>query len=598
MASNGKYITFEFNNTINKNTTDYDAEGSWQDSDHIRFRNNRPETTGGWEDFGLDRSFVGVSRDIEVFSELNGKTHVAVGTHRRVEIEQANEVYDITPIESSATGTDIIQTSAGSTEVTVSVNHGRNVGSEILVSAASSVGGITLGGTQYAVTSVISDTLFKIETSTTATSDSTGGGATTIDFLLQTGRQSNGVSRGWGAGTWSTPGATSASGWSEPRTGTFEAPLRQWSLEVWGEDLIANPRGGKIYTWDASTSVTSRLKTVSAAPSANNVTRVVGPKRYLVSYGCTPTSNTDLDPLQIRWSDSENFNDWSASATNEAGSFRLANGNEIIGTSPARKETLIFTDSAVYSQRFVGSQFVFGFEQIANNSGIISQHASAEVDGTVFWMGRNKFFIYDGFVKKLPCSLEDFLFKNINFDQKEKVFCATNVDYDEIIWFYPSLNSDECDKYVVFNYEEGSWYLGSVERTVWADADVFTTPIAADPDGTLFNHESGNDDGSSPLSKYVETAYFDIGEGTDVMFVDQIIPDFNVSKGLNITIYGKRFPNDQEFVKGPYAVTSATEVINMRFRARQAKIRYSTSALDSSFEVGKVRFRVRPDGER
>jgi len=600
MASDGKYISIEFNSTINKNTTEYNAEGAWIDSSNVRFRNGRPETRKGWLEYNLDRPFAGVSRDIDIFRELNGKTHITVGTHRRAEIEQGNIVYDITPIESSASGTDIIETSSGSTEIVLSVPaHGRAVGSEVLISAASSVGGLTLGGQNYEITEILSANRFSVETSVTATSDAVGGGATTIDMLLAAGNADNGFTGGWGAGTWGTPGETSSAGWGAPRTATFEDPLRQWSIDVWGEDLLAAPRGGKVYHWDATTSVTTRYQPVTAAPSANNLIKVVGPKRYLVSYGCTPTSNQALDPLQVRWSDSENFNDWNASATNEAGSFRLAGGNKIVGVESGRKETLVFTDSEVYSQRFVGSQFVFGFDEVSKNAGLIAQHATAEVDGVVYWMGRNKFFAYDGYVRKLESSVEDFVFDNINTEQKEKIFCATNVDYDEITWFYPSTGSTEIDSYVVFNYQEGSWHTGTIDRVVWKDSGIFDEPLAVGSDGVAYSHESGNNDSANALDKYIESAYFDLGEGTDVMLADQIIPDFEMEGRLFITIYGKRFPSDtQETVKGPYPVSAGTDVINMRFRGRQAKIRYSTSAIDSSFEAGKVRVRIRPDGER
>lgn len=599
MASNGRYITLDFENTVNKNTTDYDAEGAWVDSNHMRFRNGRPETQEGWVEFGLDRNFVGVSRDIKVFQELNGRDHVAVGTHRRLEIEQSKQAFDITPVISEVSSTDVIQTSSGSTDVLLSVT-GHNVqsGNEVLVSAVSAVGGITFAGENYTVVSVVNNNSFIIRTATTASSNATGGGSTDIKILLASGSQSNGVVGGWGASTWGTPGATAGSGWDEPRTATVNLPLRQWSLDVWGEDLLANPRGGRIYQWDATTSVTTRAALVTAAPSANNLILVANPKRYLVSYGCTPVSNAPLDPLQIRWSDSENFNDWSPSATNEAGGFRVRGGNEIVGVQPTRKEILVLTDKSVYSQRFVGSDFVFGFDLLSNNAGLIAQHAVAEVDGTTFWMGRNKFYVYNGFVKKLECSLEDNLFDNINFDQKEKIFAGVNNDWDEIIWFYPSVGSEENNKYVVYNIAENAWYGGDIERTVWEDVGLLDNPVAVNADGTPYSHNVGNNNAGEALEKFIESAYTDISEGTDVMLVDQIIPDFNVTEKMQITLFGKRFPNDTAFQKGPFTVSAGTEVINMRFRARQAKVRYSTSAVDASFDVGKVRFRIRPDGER
>lgn len=599
MASNGRYITLDFKSTVNKNTTDYDAEGAWVDSDHVRFRNNRPETQKGWLEFGLNRNFVGVPRDIKVFKELNGRTHIAVGTHRRLEIEQGKQAFDITPIRAEVCATDVIETSSGSTLVYLSVaGHNAASGDEVLISAVSAVGGISFNGETYVVASVASNDRFLVTTETTATGDAQGGGTSDIKFLLAAGEESNNVVGGWGAGSWGTPGATPSSGWDEPRTATVRSPLRQWSLDVWGEDLLASPRGGRVYQWDATTSVTTRAALVTAAPSANNLILVANPKRYLVSYGCTPVSNAELDPLQIRWSDSENFNDWSPSATNEAGGFRVRGGNEIVGVQPTRKEILVLTDKSIYSQRFVGSDFVFGFDLLSNNAGLIAPNAVVETDGIAYWMSRNKFYVYDGRVRKLPCSLEDSLFEDLNFDQKEKIFAGVNDDWDEVIWFYPSKNSEENDKYVVFNIAENAWYGGTIERTVWEDVGLLDAPVATNASGNVFSHNLGDNNAGGALEKFIESAYTDLDEGTDVVLVDQIVPDFNVTEKLQITIFGKRFPNDTAFQKGPYTVSAGTEVINMRFRARQAKIRYSTSAIDGSFDVGRVRFRVRPDGER
>jgi hypothetical protein len=602
MTSDGKYITLQIAPTVNKNTSEYNAEGFWTDSDLIRFKNGMPQKIGGWQANG--DVFLGVPRFIHAWVELNGTKHYVVGTNKKLQIQQDNVVYDITPIETSTSTSSVISTSAGSTLAIVSVpTHNRKVGDFIgFTSVATvSVGGIDFQGRELVVTSVISNNAFQVETSVTATSDvPSSGGATKLDFLLTTGGTFNGTAAGWGAGTWDTPGASASSGWSDPRGGsTVSVGLRQWTGDNWGEDLIVCPKGGYLYLWDASTSVQTRATVISAAPSTNNVFAIGHPDRFAVVYGTIPEGGSSLDPLQIRWSDREDYNTWTTQPTNRAGGIRLEGGSYIVGVANTKQETLVFTDTAVYSQQPTNDSFVFSFDLMSHNAGAISPHGAAAVDSVVYWMGAHNFYVYNGVVDVLPCTVRDFLFADLDFNQKEKVFAGVIREFNEVIWFYQSVSStNDIDKYVKYNYKENAWDVGVLERPVWLDSTVYQYPIAINASGVSYNHEIGVDADASAMSNYITSSYFDLEDGTNMLLLDQFVPDFVESGLAYLTIFTKKTPDSVENQKGPYNITTATEYINMKARGRQAKLKFSSDTVGANWQLGKPRYRVKPDGGR
>jgi len=607
LAHDGKYRPLQFAPTINKNTTEYNADGQWVDGDKIRFNNSRPEKIGGWTPRELNRRIKGVARDLKTFREINTVPHFVVGTHQRLELEQLGTLYDITPVVASAKVSNAFTTSASSTRVLVSADaHDRENGDFVaLTSVDSSVGGIQFSSGQvFEVVSTPNANSFIVSVTTTAASDATGGGDATLNYLLGTGRQSNGVARGWGAGTWNTPGVNNG-GWSEPRQGTIEEELRQWSLANWGEDALAVPRGGALYHWDATTSVTTRASAINTAPVSNNF-MFVHPNRHVVLLGTIPQGGSTADPLQVRWSDQDNFRVYSASATNLAGGFRLRGGSFIVGAVNSKRESILFTDNTVFTMRPLNdANFVFGFDAVGTNAGLISQQAAVDVDGIVYWMSFNDFYVYDGRVRKLPCTVDDFVFEDINFNQKEKIFCGINKEFDEVIWLYQSNDAEarngfdaDVNKYVKYNFGTGSWDTGTINRVVWQDEGILEEVIAVNTSGQVFNQEQGNDAAGAGISSFIESSWFDLDEGTNMMLVDQFLPDFVRSGLLNFTITTRKWPQGEETVKGPFQITNATQFIDFRARGRQAKVRFSSSAVGSDWEIGKPQYRIKPDGER
>lgn len=599
MTSDGQYITLNIEPTINRDDTEYKSEGQYVDSDKIRNDGGRIESIGGWQKRFTSENITGVARDIVTWKELRDMPHYAVGTHNKLLIEQLGDIYDITPVQTSTSVSDAFSTSAGSTTVIVSATaHGREVGDYVLfVSTTASVAGISLQGNQYIVTSVPDNNSFWIEASTTATSATASfGGTAVVHYLLESGRQHNGVAYGYGSGEY----GDDLYGESTTTGGGIAQQLRQWSLDTWGEDLIASNRDGKIYYWDATTSVAARASAIDTAPVSNKAV-FVHPNRHVVALGTVPVGGSEGDPLEIRWSDRDDPREWGISAGTRAGSFRLqGTGNEIIGYAKTKREALIFTDSAVWSMLPLNNELVFSFNPITNNTGIISQHAAAAVDDVVFWMGTNNFYMYDGQTRIIPSGIRDYVFANLEYSQKEKTYVATNKNYTEIIWFYQSVDSpnDDIDRYVKFNYTQGTWDIGTFDRTVWADQSVYEYPIAINASGVVFDHEIGITADGSAMNSFIESSYFDIEDGTQMLLVDQLVPDFVLSGALNFTITTQKWPNGAETTKGPFNITANTNTVSLRARGRQAKIRFSTSALGTKWGVGKPRFRIKPDGER
>jgi hypothetical protein len=376
--------------------------------------------------------------------------------------------------------------------------------------------------------------------------------------------------------------------------------LTQWSLDNFGEDLIATERGGNIHRWRRS-EINEPASVIQNSPSKNNLTLVAEPTPYLVTYGTCAVSGA-FDPLLIRWADVNDFTDWVTSGGNTAGDYRIQGGSEIVGALKTKRETLVFTDDVVYSQRFKGGPDVFDFDRIADNCGLLSQHGAIDVNSDVFWMGPGSFYIYDGTVRPLETPIDKAVFDkkkttSINYDQKEKIYVGLNSEFNEIWWFYPSLNSDECDRYVVYNYNEDIWYDGTMDRTTWTNADIFGQPIATDANGVLYFHEHNpkNANGSA-MNSWIETGVFDIED--KVTFVNKFVPDFTIGQSAKITFKGQKYPHGPVTTKGPYSIFSTTNKVNFRLRARQLQFTVSCDALDGDFKMGTQRLNMRPDGER
>lgn len=549
-----------------KNNTPYTSEAEWIDGDKVRFKFRYPEKIGGWVTRDITSAAPGVPRAIHAWADLQGQKILAVGTNRSLAIYFSGSDYlDITPSNfEGGLATNLASFGYGSGP------YGGDYPPLADVSAASDVTSILDAGTSIS-------------------------GVTSID--LGYGESPSSVSSG---------------------SGLSQIKLVEWSLDNFGEDLIAVPRGGNIYRWDRSSVATTVVASVTIginpvanainnAPTKVNTAIISEPAPYLVAFGtCTQTG--PFDPLLVRWSDLENFADWEASAQNTAGDFRIQGGSEIVAVQKTKRETLVVTDDVVYSMQFVGGSAIFDFERLAANSGAISQHCMIDVNGIVYWMSDSNFIRYSGVVEPLETPLDEAIFDrsrstSLNFFQKEKVYAGINSEFNEIWWLYPSRDSLENDRYVIYNYLENLWYDGTIDRTAWTDGDIFELPIAAygtSVSGTaLYDHESGKNDNDNVMTSWIKSGSFDIDDGDKLLFINRVVPDFTALNGpIELTVIGRKYPQAAPIFKGPYTITQTTRKNDIRLRARQMQFTVSSSTLDGDWELGTLRANIRPDGER
>jgi len=386
----------------------------------------------------------------------------------------------------------------------------------------------------------------------------------------------------------------------------------QWTLNQWGEDIIATVRNGAIYYWDTSAGVGSRAVAVSGlggasdVPDENRMTTVSFPDRHLVSCGCTPLGGADIDPMLVRWSDQEDYANWTPSATNTAGDQRLVVGTKITDVISTRDETFISTDEAVYGMSFVGPPFTFAFRLLATNCGAIGMGVMGNVDGDVYWMSNETFFIYNGAVQELPCPVKHYVFDRMEKNYSDKFFCALNKDFDEVTWFYVSSDNTatdgnpEPDSYVTYNYRDNAWSIGSMSRTAWEDAFGFRkVPFAYDADGDLYNHETGTDADGSAMTAFIETSPMEVSQtGDDLMLVDKVVPDATMTGSLNMTVKSRKYPQDVDITKGPFTISSNSTKVSLRARGRQIGFKLESSSVGDSWLVGDFRVNARQDGLR
>jgi len=438
--------------------------------------------------------------------------------------------------------------------------------------------------------------------------------------------------------------ATTYSGWSDSSTTTVAVTLRLWNQANFGEYLLINPRGGAIYLWVPGPNITPDFnlpavllsssspgvyETDANCPSKCNILLVSDSSRFLIAFGTngyqTDVDPTVLDPLAVRWSDQESYADWTPAATNQAGSFRLSHGSEIITAAQTRQEILIWTNSALYSMQYLGPPFVWGFNILSDNISIISPNASANVGGFTFWMGIDKFYAYSGRTETLPCSLRQYVFTDLNRNQQNQIFAGTNEGFNEIWWFYCSSNSNTIDRYVVYNYIDRVWSYGTLGRTAWLDTSLRNFPVAATTTHLIVSHEEGADNGEtnppSAINSYIQSADFDIGEGDKYSFVWRIVPDitFNNSNSIppeypsvDMMLKPRRNPGSAytptaaQLVESTqdyrdirtYNVQQFTEQIYTRERGRQMSLRIESNSLGTQWQLGVPRIDLRPDGKR
>jgi hypothetical protein len=609
---------------IDKQNTEYGAEGGWIDGDYIRFRYGLPEKLGGWTSFNnSEMGLVGQVSDILTWNALDGTPLLAVGTTRKLYVFTGSAFYDITPIRLTTDAGDVtFSATDGSPVITVThTSHEASVGDFVTFEDAVTLGGnITAAilNSEFEVQRVLTANTYTILSPVAADSSDTGdGGASVIGvYQIPVGSDNSVFDFGWGAGSWG------ASTWGTPRPSSIATlSTRIWKLDNFGEDLIAQICGEGIYVWDKTDGPTVRASAIAGAPTRSSFALVSTPDRHLVCFGTESIIGNSLfqDPMFVRFSNQEDINTFTESATNTAGGQRLSDGSKIVSAVRSRGQILIFTNTSIHGMQYIGPPYTFGFQQLGANCGCISPHGAVDVNGLAFWMGPEAFYVFDGTVKKMPCTVQDFVFKDLNTVQGSKVYAGVNSQFNEITWWYCSFTSDDVDRFVTYNYLENTWHTGTMPRTAWADFGTFEKPIGGQylPDSNmdtentiyglspgrsvLYSQENGLNANGEPIVSYIRSGYFDIGDGDSMIFMSRFIPDFKEQEGnLTVRLLLRPYPQASASPSSldPYVITPTTQKVDTRARGRQISVGIDSSDLDTKWRYGTLRVDVQPDGLR
>lgn len=616
---------------VNRENTRYTTEGGWYECDKVRFRQGTPETIGGWQPDSLN-TFRGVCRSIWNWVTLGSINLIGLGTHLKFYLSSGGAYSDITPVRSTATLTDPFALTASTTVTVTDAAHGCETNDFVTFSGASDIGGAGTNVTADVLNQEFQVTVLDINTYTitisvtpnaTAIAGSPGGGSVDAEYQINAGAPFAVPFNGWGAGTWG------AGVWGTG--GTSLTTTRLWSQSNYGEDLVFGPRGGGLYYWDATSGVDTRAVDLTTlgdvdTPVVQNFISVSSVSRFVLVFGTNELGSSTLDPMLVRWSAQDDPFTWTPQATNQAGGIRLSHGSEIVTAIQTRQEFIVLTDAAVFSMQYLGPPAVWGTQLLGDNISIAGQNAAIIASGVIYWMGVDKFYMYDGRVQTLNCDLRRFVFSDFNLSQRELVHCGTNEAFNEVWWFYASSNSQVVDRYVVYNYLERVWYYGTMSRSAWLDSGLRDYPMATtyDPEtqtGRLINHELGlndNTDGTDhPINAYISSAEFDIQDGHQFGFVWRVIPDLTFSNSTNssantppkvsMTLRGLYNSGSGQIdsatglvaKSNTYAVTEGfTGQIYTRVRGRQMIFEIESNQINTAWQLGAPRFDIRPDGRR
>jgi hypothetical protein len=617
MASTDAQLTsLNFLPGFHRESTQYSEEGKWFDGNRVRFREGKPENIRGYEKFSED-TIDGMARDMLTWTDNETRPYIAIGTNTFLYVIQNETQYDITPLTTTVSISGNFETYTDKTLVRVSINNYTvSTTDRIEISGLATIGGnLNINGISTVV-SVSGLNTYYIDAGVTASSASADQGTTGIISNFLSNQESNAIQGlGYGAGIYnagvSVSGGRTWSGAATESNITFLPAM--WQLDNWGEDLMALRRGGQIYYADIDASVVpTRSTLITASPTAT--TFLVSPNdRHVVCYGAREFATTiggGINPMLVRWSDQEDFTNWTPSITTTSGEVVLAEGSRIVGANRSRNAINIWTDRAMYTQSFIGPPFIFAFTQVGSNCGLIGQHAAIDYDGVSYWMGENNFYAFDGRVQTMPCTIRRKLFEDFNSTNKEKVYAGINAEFKEIIWLYPTANSPEPNAYVIYNVEERTWVYGKLFAdgivTTFNDRIVYPNTLttgytSATASSYVWNNEPDDlytGDGQ-PLTSYIESAEFDLNEGKELMFMDRIIPDytFDLGETVKIELTLKDYPNGTEKVKGPYTIGQNTTKVDLRARGRQASVKLSATNT-GGWRWGSVRLSLQQDGNR
>jgi len=617
-----KYI---FKPGINREGTNYSNEGGWYNADKVRFRKGRPEKMAGWEK-NSSESFLGTCRSLYSYRDQGQTDYVGVGTHLKLYIKEGILFNNVTPIRKTSTNSiTFAATNGSSTVVATDSSHGAVTGDTVTFAEAVSLGGnITAAvlNQEYTIDKVLTTNTYEITakdtsgTTVTANSSDSGNGGSGVDgsYEINTGLDIYVKGTGWGAGTWSE------GTWGSVSSISASNQLRLWSQDNFGDDLIACVRAGGIYYWDESSGTSTRavaLSSLSGAASSPTLAlqvMVSDVDRHIICFGANAIGETAVNPLLVRWSDTESSIAWKPTSTNQAGGVQLSQGTTIIGALQTRQEILIWTDVGITSMRFVGEPFVYSFTEVATGPSLISPNAAVTANNRVYFMDRGGFYTYSGTAQRLPCTVLDYVFSDLNLNQQFKCFGASIEGTNEVIWFYPSKDSNEIDRYVLFNYLENTWSIGTTNdgftRTAWIEASSLDYPIAAaktsgSDTNYLYNQELGHSADGSAFTAYIESSDFDLNpDGERLMFISKLIPDvefrdqYSTSDTVTYTIKGRNYPLESLSTLQTINITPESTFTNTRARSRHAAIRISSDGTYYGWRVGDLRLEIRPDGRR
>lgn len=617
MSTNSRLVKLNFKPGINRESTEYAEEGSWYNGDKVRFRQGRPENLRGYVK-RVTTPFDGTARDIITWSDNDAYKFASFGTEKKLYEYNNDENIDITPIKEVSVGTNVLAivtidgtnngfyTVATETTIIVSVSsHGAETGDFVTFTSSTSIGGNQdLSGRTFNV-SVINSNRFHFETTVAAESTQNRVGTATLKYLLPTGTNIAITNLGYGADFYNAGASvTGVRAWNQPASASnIITRSTQWSLDTFGEDIIACRRGSRIFKWDTTIESTpDRAVIISASPSVNNYILVSPNDRHVVAFGSTEFGTGTFNPMLVRWSDQNNYNNFTPSVSSTSGENILTDGTEIVGAVRSRNAVNIWTDNSIWLMTFTGPPFVFSFQQGGTNCGLIGPHAAVDFDGISIWMGKDNFYAFDGQVRNLDCTVRRYIFENFNRNAEDKVYAGINSEFKEIIWLYCSSESTEPDKYVIYNPLEKTWSFGTTTYTTYDDKDVFGNTITTDVSSYLIDNEPPQifTANGQPQASFIESAAFDIEDGNEMMFMDRLIPDFTLNNGnLKFSIIAQNFPVNDAVTKGPFTITPATKKVDLRARGRQAIILVSSEGTGGTeWRYGSLRLSLQEDGLR
>ena len=650
-------IEYRFAPGIDKQSSDSGAENRWVDSDNVRFRYGQPEKVGGWSSL-VTSTIVGVARAMHAFTDLTGNRYVAIGTDKFLLIYFEGQLYDVTPLKTTLTSATIATTNGSPTCTITKSAHGLSVGDIVQLDSVTLPGGTGFSNSDFEdknfqVITVPTNGTFTITQSSNATGTVSTGGSLSLKPYEPVGPRAQTYGYGWGVSSWG------GGGWGQAASASSVAlEPGLWSLDNFGEVLIATIANGKTFTWNggAASPLTNRASTTTTNfstannPTASRVTLVSPTTRHLIHLATETTigNTTTQDDMFIRFSNQEGIDTYAPSATNTAGTQRLQDGTKIVGALKAKESILIWTDNALYTMKFIGAPFTFGFEQVGTNCGLIGKNAAIEIDGVAFWMSPKGFFAFDGTVRSLPCSVEDHVFENIDTTKGQQINAGLNNLFTEVVWYYPSSGSEYNDKYVIYNYGESSltkvpggvWYTGTEARTSWVDATIYPKPFATKYDSksdgtfpaivgqsdlgqtTLFEHEIGTDQvnpngTTTTVTSFIKSYDIDLESrmrrtaqggvasgavaGEFFLALRRFVPDFKTLAGnCKISLGIKRYPQDSQTTTAlsPFTVNSNTLKKDTRARGRFLNIKIENDAASESWRFGTLKLDLQQDGRR